>query len=352
MTQNVDGKRVVMRQRIAENLAAFRAAPDDFEPRPVHDEPDLQDAHIPFFSLIVPNYNGQHYLSALFRALERQTFTDFECIVVDDASTDESLSVIESWSLSFRIVSNSQNLGFAVSCNNGAAAANGKYIVLLNSDTEPEPGWLAELASGICTDPYAGMYASKVLLMQPRGHLHTTGDTMGRDGVPNSRGVWEADKDQYDATTDVFSASGCAAAYDRRLWEALGGLDESFWMYLEDVDFAFRARLMGARAVYVPSARVLHQLTATASGSLNSYYVGRNTIWLIAKDMPTALIKKNWASILWRQMSIAADALQNVCGSAARARLKGQLIGLLTLPENDGQTPNHPDASHCIRSTD
>ena len=112
----------------------------------------------------------------------------------------------------------------------------------------------------------------------------------------------------------------------------LGGFDEDFWMYVEDVDFAFRAQLAGWRAVFAPTARVYHHLSATGGGVLASYYVGRNTIWNIAKNMPTGLFLRNLPAIVAGQLKITLDAVRNIRGEAARARLRGQLAGLFGLP--------------------
>ena len=103
-------------------------------------------------------------------------------------------------------------------------------------------------------------------------------------------------------------------------------------MYLEDVDFGFRAQLLGWGAVFAPAARVYHHLSATGGGVMASYYVGRNTIWTFAKNMPTKLLLRNLPSILLGQLEITIDALANFRGAAARARLRGQWAGLLGLP--------------------
>ena len=247
--------RTVMRHQIALRLDDFRAAPDEFRLRPQSDAAPLHPSQRPFFSIVIPNYNGAGVLPPLLAALDSQTFTDFEIIVVDDASADTSVLWIEQHYPDVRIIVNRQNLGFAVSCNVGGAAAHGRVLVLLNSDTEPEPEWAAALASAVCGRPDASMFASKVLLRDQEGVLHTTGDMMRRSGIPVNRGVWETDLGQYDEQPEVFGASGCAAAIHRELWTELGGFDEDLWMYMEDVDFAFRARLMGARGVFVPGAR-------------------------------------------------------------------------------------------------
>lgn len=324
--------RVVMRHQIALNLESFRASSDNFDARPAQDFPTLRSAPTPFFSVIIPNYNGGRFLQTLLRALAAQSFTDFETILVDDGSTDDSVAFVESAFPKTRLIVNRKNMGFARSCNLGAAVAHGRNIVLLNNDTEPEPTWLAELAKVICANPDAAIVSSKMLLFDERTKLHTTGDLMGTDGIPRNRGVWEEDEGQYDHAANIFSGSGGGSAFRRDLWQALGGFDEEFWMYLEDVDFGFRAQLAGLRAVFAPNARIYHHLSATGGGTMASYYVGRNTIWTIAKNMPAALIFQNFPQILAAQMIVAWDALRNLHGAAARARLRGQIAGILGLP--------------------
>jgi GT2 family glycosyltransferase len=188
------------------------------------------------------------------------------------------------------------------------------------------------LARAICANPEAGIFASKMLLFDQRGTLHAAGDSMGVDGIPRNRGVWQEDKGQYDRQAAVFGGCGGAVAYRRELWTALGGFDEAFWMYIEDADFAFRAQLLGWEARFVPEARVYHHLSATGGGVLASYYVGRNTIWLIAKNMPRTLLWRNGLRIIGAQVAIAIDALRHWRGEAARARLSGQIAGLIGLP--------------------
>ena len=209
--------------------------------------------------------------------------------------------------------------------------------MLLNNDTEPEPAWLAHLAQTVCADPQTAIVASKMLLFDQRDKLHTTGDLMGADGIPRNRGVWEADRGQYDQRSEIFSGSGGGSAYRKDVWQLLGGFDEDFWMYLEDVDYAFRAQLIGWHAVFAPQARLYHHLSATGGGVLASYYVGRNTIWNIAKNMPDGLLLRKLPGIVTAQLRITLDALRNIRGAAARARLRGQLAGLVGLPRQLGK---------------
>jgi GT2 family glycosyltransferase len=327
--------RVVMRHNIALNLDVFAAATEEFIPRPQKEYPALRPVTAPFFSVIVPNHNGQAHLPTLFNALVGQAFKDFEIIFVDDASQDDSVALVEEGfgeKLSLRVVANRQNLGFAASVNLAAQAARGRVLVLLNNDTEPEAAWLTELARAICANPDAAIVASKLLLFDRRNTLHTTGDLLGADGVPRNRGVWEEDTGQYDERADVFSGCGGAMAVRRDVWQALGGFDEDFWMYLEDVDLAFRAQLSGWRVVFAPQARVYHKLSSSGGDELASYYVGRNTLWLLAKNLPTGLFLKRLGQILAGQLRIAGDALNSLPGEAAQRRLLGQLAGIAGLP--------------------
>lgn len=323
--------RVVMRRTIAVNLDSFRAAPDNFNPRPQRTYPPLAAVDAPFFSVVVPTYNGLQHLPTVLDALARQTFADCEVIVVDDAGSDASAQVVAEHYPSVRLIVNRRNQGFAASCNTGAAAARGRYLVLLNNDTEPEPTWLAELAAAIVAHPAAAIVAGKLLLYDRRDTLHTAGDLLGADGIAHNRGVWEIDAGQYDGDGQIFSGCGGASAYRKDIWQALGGFDEDFWMYLEDVDLGFRARLLGCEVVFAPKARVYHHLSASGGDTLSSYYVGRNTIWLLAKNMPRNLLLRNAAQIVGSQVRIAWDALCNWRGAAAQARLRGQLAGLLGL---------------------
>jgi len=288
-----------------------------------------------FASVIIPNYNGLRFMRTCLDALWAQTYPAerTEIILVDDASTDESVGFVQANYPEMKIVRLEHNSGLAAGCNAGARVAAGDLLVMLNNDTEVEPGWLAALVDAAVAHPAAGALASKMLLFDRRDTLHNAGDLMGTDGVPRNRGVWEKDTGQFDASLTVFGGCGGAVAYRREAWEQAGGFDERLFMYLEDVDLAWRLRLLGWAAVFAPGARVYHQLSATGGGQLASYYVGRNTIWVIAKDMPGPLIRRHLGRIVRAQWQVARDALHAWRGASARARLRGQLAGLLGLPK-------------------
>jgi len=286
----------------------------------------------PLASIIIPTFNGLRFLQTCLDALHRQTYTRHEIIVVDDASSDDTVAYLQAEQTDVRVVTLESNRGLAAACNAGAAAAQGDILVMLNNDTEVERPWLAELILPFA-HPEIGSVASKMLLFDRRTVLHNTGDQMGADGIPRNRGVWEEDRGQYDQQTMVFGACGGAVAYRRAMWEEVGGFDEDLFMYLEDVDLAWRAQMAGWTARFAPRARVYHHLSATGGGVLASYYTGRNTLWVLYKNMPRALLRRYWPRIVAAQLRVAREAAWAGLrgGEAARARLRGQLDGLRTL---------------------
>ncbi len=282
--------------------------------------------------MIIPNWNGAAHLPTCLESLRRQTWRDFEVIVVDNGSRDNSLELLEQAYPEVRVIALGENRGFAGACNAGIRAARGEFIVLLNNDTEADPRWLEEVMAAFHRHPEAGMVASKMLLFDRRDTLHTAGDYYRVDGRPGNRGVWEQDRGQYDREEYVFSACGGSAAYRRAMLEDVGLLDEDFFYSCEDVDLAWRAQLAGWRCVFAPRAVVYHKLSATGGGPTASFYDGRNFIYLLAKDYPGDLWRRYWPLILQAQIRLAWEALRAWRGAAARARLRGMLAGLLGIP--------------------
>lgn len=119
-------------------------------------------------------------------------------------------------------------------------------------------------------------------------------------------------------------------ALRREMLAETGLFDESFFMWCEDVDLSWRCQLLGWKCIYIPDAVIYHHLSATGGGPLASYYVGRNTLWVIARNMPPALYERHRQAIWKAQRDIFYSALRSWRGKAARARLRGQATGVLT----------------------
>ncbi len=285
-------------------------------------------------SVVIPTWRGRDLLDPCLRAIASQSRRPDETIVVDDGSPDDTAAWVASTFPWVRVVRLSANAGFAGAANAGIRASRGAIVVLLNNDTEAEPGWLEALVAPMEDDEGVGACASKILVHDRPGLLHAAGDGYTTGGVPVNRGAFTADDGRFDGEDRwVFGPCAAAAAYRRELLDETGGFDEWLVSYLEDVDLAWRANLLGYRCRYVPEARVRHRISATAGQVRASYWCGRNFLLVLARDVPGAILRDHWRTILRAQVAIALDALTHVRGEAARARLRGILAGLARLPE-------------------
>jgi GT2 family glycosyltransferase len=291
----------------------------------------------PRVDIIIPTYNGLALLTACLDALRRQTFRDFAILVVDDGSTDGTAEALAREYPEVRVLRRARNAGLAAACNAGIAATGGELVCLLNNDTEAEPGWLAALVAALDAAPGAGSAASKMLLFDRRDTLHSAGDGFAITGVPVNRGVWRRDTGQYDDATEIFGPCAGAALYRRAALDAVADgtgtpFDEDLFMYCEDVDLNWRLQLAGRRAVFAPDARIYHHLSATGGGAFASYWVGRNLLLILAKDVPLPLLLRHAPRIAATHAGRAWRAARSWRGAAARATLRGMLAAIPALP--------------------
>lgn len=273
-------------------------------------------------------------------SIKNQTLQPFETIVVDDASTDNSVSMLRESYPWVKLIVCEQNGGFAKACNAGLDAAQGDILVLFNNDAEAEPDWLAAIDQTFQSRPEISSVASRIMLYDRPNVFHTTGDYYRANGVPGNRGVWQEDKGQYAAVEEVLGACGAAAAYKREVLDAARAdnpdgkiFDESLVMYCEDIDLNLRLRLRGERCLYQPAAVVHHRLSATGGGVLASYRCGRNFIVVALKDMPTEILLACLPAIIFTQLKYAFNSFRQIRLKTERVRLKGQLEGLLAIPD-------------------
>jgi GT2 family glycosyltransferase len=293
---------------------------------------DATQAAAPLASIVIPNWNGILHLPGCLDALRAQTYSSTEIILVDNGSTDGSQAFVTEQFPEVHLLALERNLGLTGGNNAGFDCAGGEILVSLNNDTEAHPRFVEALVTALIEHPEAGMAAAKMLLFDRRDHLHSAGDGYGKDGIPFNRGVWQRDEGQFDEPGWIFGGCGGAVAYRRAMLDDIGMFDESFFMYCEDVDLNWRAQLAGWRCWYTPQAIVYHKLSATGGGPIASYYTGRNTLWVVVKNYPGALLRKYWLRILHAQWAVTRDGLRAWRGEAARARLRGQLAGFFTLP--------------------
>lgn len=255
-------------------------------------------------SIIILNFNGKRYMEKCIMSVAAQTYRDFEVIVVDNASVDGSVEYLESHFPWVRIVRNSENLGFAGGTNSGIKQAQGEYILTLNNDTQIDKRFLECLVGPMQSNKSVGMCASKMLF--PDGRINSTGICISRSGAAWDRGMSEPDEGQYDSPEDVFGPCAGAALYRKRMLDDIGLFDEDFFLYMEDVDLAFRGRLAGWRCAYVPQAKVyhIHGGTAGFGSDLSVYYGNRNVIWYTVKNLPTGILLTSLPWIIVRNLAV------------------------------------------------
>jgi GT2 family glycosyltransferase len=217
------------------------------------------DAETPEVSVVIPVYGKFAYtyqcLASMLKALPE---TSFEVIVVDDCSPDETVFLASVVSGAVRVLRQGRNGGFIASCNAGAAAARGRYILFLNNDTEVKEGWLDTLLTTFAELPDAGLVGSKLLF--PDGTVQEAGGIVWRlgDGWNYGRGG-QADDPRLNYLRDADYVSGAAIMVPRALFDQLGGFDRRYSpAYYEDTDLAFRIREAGRRVLYQPLSEVVH----------------------------------------------------------------------------------------------
>jgi GT2 family glycosyltransferase len=221
-------------------------------------------ADAPRASIVIPVYGQLARTLACLRALAAHPpLAPVEVVVVDDASTDDTAEVLPRIA-GLRYHRRAANGGFIAACNEGAGLARGEYLVFLNNDTVPQPGWLDALLATFDAEPDAGLVGAQ--LLYPDGRLQEAGGVVFRDGSAWNYGRFGSPSDpRYAYLRDADYASGAAIAIPRQLFAAVGGFDASYApAYYEDTDLAFAVRAASRRVLYQPAARVVHDEGATS----------------------------------------------------------------------------------------
>lgn len=260
----------------------------------------------PVVSVVIVNYNGKHYLDDCLHALETQTYPrdQFEVVLVDNGSQDGSVEHVRQHYPWVRLTALDRNLGFAGGNNEGFRQAHGELIALLNNDTVVDRHWLAELVASLSEDERIGMVTSKILFKHDPTRINNVGLLLYADGHGADRGFRQPDAGQFDEPADVFGACGASLLLRRQLLRDVGDFDERLFMYYEDLDLAWRARIRGWNIRYAPRSVVYH-VHCGSSGEWSPfflYYVERNRVLVNAKNAPPRQAFRVLASFCWRTL--------------------------------------------------
>jgi N-acetylglucosaminyl-diphospho-decaprenol L-rhamnosyltransferase len=287
-------------------------------------------------AVVIPTWNSVALLPGLLDSIAEQE-GPIELCVVDNGSGDGTVELLRERDIPH--LTHARNEGFASAVNLGAARTTAPFVMPLNADTTLEPGSMAELSDAIDSSPEIGGVAPRILQLDgerrdPRtARLYSAGQALTRDGRAVERGAGEA-RDQDDRRSgEVFGVCGAACLLRRELFTELGGYDESFFSFYEDVDLNVRARVAGWRFEYVAEAVVWHvgnaswMAEAPRPGAWNARLVARNRIATQARFMP--------ASALPRMLAVEVGSLVRAARQGRLgATLRGKLEGLVRLPRN------------------
>jgi GT2 family glycosyltransferase len=266
--------------------------------------------HLPLISTVILNWNGKEYLHPCLQSVKGQTYPNIEIILVDNASTDGSIEYIKDLLSDLRLIINYRNIGYGGGNNRGIEEAKGRYIFVLNSDTEIEKRCVELLWECIETDQRIGVTTPKILLYDRRDIIDAAGLTIYPDGLSIGRGRLEP-QEKYNQREEVFFGSGCASLFRKEMLEEIGLFDEDFFAYAEDTDLGWRARLARWKSYYVPEAVVYHHHSKKFGtySPLKAFLVERNRIWVAWKNFPLPILYLWPFYTLWRYFYQGIGAL-------------------------------------------
>ncbi len=267
-------------------------------------------------TVVIPNYNGKHFMEPCMEALKRQSQPDFCVLIVDNGSSDESVAWMEEnlpglqtvregeklpaagqnkaalsgerGGLPVYVMPLAQNTGFSGAVNAGIRAAVTPYVILLNNDTEVHRDFIRELERAMERSPRVFSVSSKMIQLHEKSRMDDAGDLYTVIGWGFQRGVGQKSSG-YGKARRVFTACAGAAIYRRDVFKEIGLFDELHFAYLEDLDVGYRARIAGYENWYCPTAVVWHVGSGTSGSKYNPFKVrlaARNSVYLNYKNMP------------------------------------------------------------------
>jgi GT2 family glycosyltransferase len=303
-------------------------------------------------AVVIVNFDGERLLRDCLAALRAQTLAPVEVLVADNGSRDGSLALLRSEHPGVEVLELGHNFGFAGGANRGVAATSAPWVCVLNSDATPEPDWLATLTAAP-RDRRTWALGS-VLVSAATGRIESAGDQYAPEGYAykllRDRPLSELPDEPY----RVFAAPGAAPVFRRDVFDRLGGYEERFFLYYEDVDLAFRAVLAGYHALLVPGARVVHQLGATTRSLARArFYVARNSVWCAVRCLPETgplRLARRWLS------ELRTNRPRRLVG----VELAGRAAGLAGLPRalrerraiQDARVPGLDELAVLLRPPD
>ncbi len=248
----------------------------------------------PLVSILVLNHNGKGFLDDLYASLKSSTYQNFQVMLIDNASTDDSVTYTKSHYPWVNVFETGCNGGFSYAYNEAFKRAEGKYYLVLNNDVTVDPGWIEPLVEAMEADSGLGAVQPKLVSMLDPSDFEYAGASGGFldvYGFPFLRGrlfnTLEKDEGQYDDDTRIFWTTGAAMLVRAKALEWTGGLDEDFVHHMEEIDLCWRMNLVGYRLQAIPEAVVYHYGGATIKPDSYQkiYWNHRNSLFMLLKNL-------------------------------------------------------------------
>ncbi len=246
-------------------------------------------------AVVILNWNGKNFLEKFLPLVVRHSEGLADVVVVDNASSDNSVSFVRENYPLIRLIQNDENGGFAKGYNDGLKQVEADYYVLLNSDVEVSEGWIEPIIQKMETDPSIGACQPKIRSFEESEKFEYAGASGGfidAYGYPFCRGrifdVLETDSGQYEDACEIFWATGACLFVRAELYHSLGGLDEDFFAHMEEIDFCWRLKNSGFKLMVIPESTVYHVGGGSLpkSSPMKTYLNFRNNLFLLVKNLP------------------------------------------------------------------
>jgi GT2 family glycosyltransferase len=247
------------------------------------------DTSEPAVTLLILNFNGKHLLTQHLASVLATDYRNFRVTIIDNGSTDGSLEFLAAHCPHVEIIRNNRNKGFVLAYNAAIASVGTEYFALLNNDVSVEPDWLKILIHHAQGKKVAAL-TPKMLFFHDRGRINAAGGNCDIYGTGWNRGNDEVDRGQYEKIEETFYGNGAALLISKKAWHDVGSFDERYFMYGEDVDWCWRARLKGYKILYVPSSKVYHRWLGSKGPIF--YLLERNTFSNIIKNYGLRVLVK------------------------------------------------------------
>ena len=295
-------------------------------------------------------------------SLINTSYPDFEIIVVDNASTDQSVPYLRERHKSIKVIEVGENRGFAEGSNVGASMATGTILAFLNNDMEVHSDWLTNAVTKLTSDSKAAVVQCKIMKYNNRGRIDCIGLSVDRFNLVHMIGQGEIDQGQYDNLPEIGACSGGAMVIWKHIFNEIGCFDNLYFMYYEDVDLSWRIKIKGFRILPAQASVVYHVGSATTQTSSSSgvtrltpffgFHTTKNYLYCWFKNASSQVLLVNWPVVLFIVSARISFELLNGKTSVALSQMKGTIWNLTNIKYILSQRKKIKDLRICELNND